>query len=93
MNYTDRKADVIAKRFDDISKISAAYGSDIDAITKHLEHVDDELERINETHYWDNERLVNWLYALTGIVVTMLVVLFILICNIYFRLGVIPDLV
>lgn len=51
------------------------------------------MERMEREHYWDNDRLVNWCYALTGIIVMLLVVLFVLICNIYFRLGVIPDLV
>lgn len=51
------------------------------------------MERMEREHYWANERLVNWCYALTGIIVMLLFVLFVLICNIYFRLGVIPDLV
>ena len=51
------------------------------------------IERMENEHYWDNDRLVNWCYALTGIIVMLLFVLFVLICNIYFRLGVIPDLV
>lgn len=51
------------------------------------------VERMEREHYFDNERLVNWCYALTGIIVMLSVVLFVLICNIYFRLGVIPDLV
>ena len=49
------------------------------------------IERMENEHYWDNDRLVNWCYALTGIIVMLLFVLFVLICNIYFRLGVIPD--
>ena len=93
MNYNDRKAAVIAEKFDDISKVSAAYGSDIDDICKHLDRVDDELDRIDEAHYWANERLENWCYVLTAIIITLIAVLFVLICNIYFRLGVIPDLV
>ena len=51
------------------------------------------MDRMEREHYLDNDRLVNWCYALTGIIVMLLVVLFVLICNIYFRLGVIPDLV
>lgn len=51
------------------------------------------MERIEREHYWNNERLVNWCYALTGIIVMLLFVLFVLFCNIYFRLGVIPGLV
>ena len=58
----------------------------IKALTKRMECMERE-------HYWDNERLVNWCYTLTGIIVMLLFVLFVLICNIYFRLGVIPDLV
>lgn len=49
------------------------------------------IERMENEHYWDNDRLVNWCYALTGIIVMLLFVLFVLICNIYLRLGVIPD--
>lgn len=49
------------------------------------------MERMEREHYSDNERLVNWCYALTGIIVMLLFVLFVIICNIYFRLGVIPD--
>ena len=51
------------------------------------------MDRMEREHYLDNDRLVNWCYALTGIIVMLFVVLFVLICNIYFRLGVIPDLV
>ena len=51
------------------------------------------MERMEREHYLDNESLVNWCYALTGIIVMLLFVLFVLFCNIYFRLGVIPDLV
>lgn len=60
---------------------------------KDLESLRKRMERMEREHYFDNERLVNWCYALTGIIVTLLFVLFVLICNIYFRLGVIPDLV
>lgn len=60
---------------------------------KDLENLRKRMERMEREHYLDNERLVNWCYALTGIIVMLLVVLFVLICNIYFRLGVIPDLV
>lgn len=60
---------------------------------KDLENLRKRMERMEREHYSDNERLVNWCYALTGIIVMLLVVLFVLICNIYFRLGVIPDLV
>ena len=60
---------------------------------KDLESIRKRMERMEREHYLDNERLVNWCYALTGIIVMLLVVLFVLICNIYFRLGVIPDLV
>ena len=60
---------------------------------KDLENLRKRMERMEREHYWDNERLVNWCYALTGIIVMLLVVLFVLICNIYYRLGVIPDLV
>lgn len=60
---------------------------------KDLENLRKRMERIEREHYLNNERLVNWCYALTGIIVMLLVVLFVLICNIYFRLGVIPDLV
>lgn len=49
------------------------------------------IERMENEHYLDNDRLVNWCYALTGIIVMLLFVLFVIICNIYFRLGVIPD--
>lgn len=58
---------------------------------KDLENLRKRMERMEREHYWDNERLVNWCYALTGIIVTLLFVLFVIICNIYFRLGVIPD--
>ena len=58
---------------------------------KDLENIRKRMERMEREHYWDNERLVNWCYALTGIIVTLLFVLFVIICNIYFRLGVIPD--
>lgn len=58
---------------------------------KDLENLRKRMERMEREHYWDNERLVNWCYALTGIIVTLLSVLFVIICNIYFRLGVIPD--
>ena len=60
---------------------------------KELESLRKRMERMEREHYLDNERLVNWCYALTGIIVMLLIVLFVLICNIYFRLGVIPDLV
>lgn len=60
---------------------------------KDLESLRKRMERMEREHYLDNERLVNWCYALTGIIVMLLIVLFVLICNIYFRLGVIPDLV
>lgn len=49
------------------------------------------MDRIECEHYLNNKRLVNWCYALTGIIVMLLFVLFVIICNIYFRLGVIPD--
>ena len=58
-----------------------------------LDNLRKRIERMEREHYHDNDRLVNWCYALTGIIVMLLVVLFVLICNIYFRLGVIPDLV
>lgn len=58
---------------------------------KDLENLRKRMERMEREHYLDNERLVNWCYALTGIIVMLLFVLFVLICNIYFRLGVIPD--
>lgn len=60
---------------------------------KELESLRKRMERMEREHYLDNERLVNWCYALTGIIVMLLIVLFVLICNIYYRLGVIPDLV
>lgn len=60
---------------------------------KDLENLHKRMDRLEDAHHWDNERLVNWCYALTGIIVMLLFVLFVLICNIYFRLGVIPDLV
>lgn len=60
---------------------------------KDLQNLRKRMERMEREHYLDNERLVNWCYALTGIIVMLLVVLFVFICNIYFRLGVIPDLV
>lgn len=60
---------------------------------KDLENLRKRMERMEREHYLDNERLVNWCYALTGIIVMLLFVSFVLICNIYFRLGVIPDLV
>lgn len=60
---------------------------------KDLENLRKRMERMEREHYLNNDRLVNWCYALTGIIVMLLVVLFVLICNIYFRLGVIPDLV
>ena len=56
-----------------------------------IEALDKRMERIERDHYCDNERLVNWCYALTSIIVMLLFVLFVIICNIYFRLGVIPD--
>lgn len=56
-----------------------------------IEALDKRMERIEREHYWDNEHLVDWCYALTGIIVMLLFVLFVIICNIYFRLGVIPD--
>lgn len=58
---------------------------------KEFDAVYKRIERMEDVHHWDNERLVNWCYALTGIIVMLLFVLFVLICNIYFRLGVIPD--
>lgn len=58
---------------------------------KDLENLRKRMERMEREHYWDNERLVNWCHALTGIIVMLLFVLFVIICNIYFRLGVIPD--
>lgn len=58
---------------------------------KDLENLRKRMERMEREHYLGNERLVNWCYALTGIIVMLLFVLFVLICNIYFRLGVIPD--
>ena len=60
---------------------------------KDLEDLRKRIDRMEDTRHWDNERLVNWCYALTGIIIMLSVVLFVLICNIYFRLGVIPDLV
>lgn len=60
---------------------------------KDLESLRKRMERMEREHYLDNERLVNWCYALTGIIVMLLFVLFVLFCNIYFRFGVIPDLV
>lgn len=51
------------------------------------------MNRMEREHYLDNDRLVNWCYALTGIIVMLLVVLFVIICDIYYYLGVIPDLV
>ena len=60
--------------------------TDLDSLRKRM-------ERMEHEHYYANKRLVNWCYALTGIIVMLLFVLFVLICNIYFRLGVIPDLV
>ena len=62
-------------------------------VDKRVERVEQRMEHMECEHYWDNDRLVNWCYALTGIIIALLVVLFVLICNIYFRLGVIPDLV
>lgn len=62
-------------------------------VDKRVERVEQRMERMDCEHYWDNDRLVNWCYALTGIIIALLFVLFVLICNIYFRLGVIPDLV
>lgn len=58
---------------------------------KDLENLRKRMDRMEGVHHWDNERLVNWCYALTGIVAMLLFVLFVIICNIYFRLGVIPD--
>lgn len=58
---------------------------------KEFDAVYKRMERMEREHYLDNERLVNWCYALTGIIVMLLFVLFVLFCNIYFRLGVIPD--
>lgn len=58
---------------------------------KELENLRKRMERMEREHYLDNERLANWCYALTCIIVMLLFVLFALICNIYFRLGVIPD--
>lgn len=60
---------------------------------KELENVYKRIERMENKHYWENDRLVNWCYALTGIIIGLICILFVLICNIYFRLGVIPDLV
>lgn len=60
---------------------------------KDLENLRKRMDRMEDAHHWDNERLVNWCYALTGIIVMLLLVLLVLICNIYYRLGVIPDLV
>ena len=62
-------------------------------VDKRVERVEQRMEHMECEYYWDNDRLVNWCYALTGIIIALLVVLFVLICNIYFRLGVIPDLV
>lgn len=58
---------------------------------KDLETLRKRMDRMEDAHHWDNERLVNWCYSLTGIIVMLLLVLFVLICNIYVRLGVIPD--
>ena len=60
-------------------------------LKKEFDVVYKRIERMENEHYWDNDRLVNWCYALTGIIVMLLFVLFVLICNIYLRLGVIPD--
>ena len=57
---------------------------DLEVLRKHM-------ERMERDHYWDNDRLVNWCYALTGIIVALIALLFVIICNIYYRLGVIPD--
>lgn len=58
---------------------------------KELENLRKRMERMEREHYLANDRLENWCYALTGVIVMLLFVLFALICNIYFRLGVIPD--
>lgn len=58
---------------------------------KEFDDVYKRIERMENEHYWGNDRLVNWCYALTGTIVMLLFVLFVIICNIYFRLGVIPD--
>lgn len=58
---------------------------------KDFEDIYKRIERMEDRHYWDNDRLVNWCYALTGIIIGLIFILFVLICNIYFRLGVIPD--
>lgn len=49
------------------------------------------IERMEREHHRENSRLIDWCHALTLIIFTLMVVLFFLICNIYFRLGVIPD--
>lgn len=58
---------------------------------KDLDNLRKRMERMEREHYLNNERLVNWCYALTGVIVMLLCVLFVIIFNIYFRLGVIPD--
>lgn len=60
---------------------------DLESLRKRMEH----MEHMEREYYYAIERLVNWCYALTGIIIMLLVVLSVLICNIYFRLGVIPD--
>lgn len=58
---------------------------------KDFEDICRRIRRMEDRHYWDNDRLVNWCYVLTGIIIGLTLILFVLLCDIYSRLGVIPD--
>lgn len=58
---------------------------------KMIVRVDKVLAREMERQHELNKHLTNWLYALSGIVVMLIAILFVLICNIYYNLGIIPN--
>jgi hypothetical protein len=60
---------------------------------KMVVRVDHVLASKMQRQYELNEHLTNWLYVLTSALIIVVLICIVLFCNIYFRLGVIPDLV
>jgi hypothetical protein len=60
---------------------------------KMIVRVDHVLASKMQRQYELNEHLTNWLYVLTSALIIVVLICIVLFCNIYFRLGVIPDLV
>lgn len=51
------------------------------------------IEQLEREQFFSNDRLVNWLYVLTSVVIALMVVLFVLVCNIYMQLGGLSEVV